>query len=302
MKPWKPTLIAVSLLLLAGFLSPLPARAVVRVAVSIPPQKYFVEKVGGDRVEVTVMVPPGADAHTYEPKPKQMAALAKADIYFTLGLEFEETWTKRFQSANQDLFFVDTAEKIERIPMASSPDPEEQEKSGKERSPDSHDRPDPHIWLSPRLVVKQAEAIRDGLVQKDPDNKQVYDWNLALFKEDIRKLDEDLTNSFQTLAPDKRRVLVFHPAWGYLCREYGLVQVPVEREGKEPTAKGLKLLIEQAKKNGAKVIFVQPQYSDKSAQALAQAIGGRVVKLDPLAADWETNLREAAQQMGEAIF
>ena len=282
---------------LAGLFFTVPVRAGVRAAVSIPPQKYFVEKVGGDEVEVTVMVPPGASPHTYEPKPGQMAALAKADLYFTIGVEFEHTWADKLKAAKKDLVFIDTARKIERIPMQARPGHGSPGKGDRAKRRGS----DPHIWLSPALVSLQAEAVRDGLVKADPARKDFFDRNLAVFKEEIRGLDEELRSAFEGLG-DNKRILVFHPAWGYLCRDYGLTQVAVEKEGKEPTAKGLQLLIRQAEENGAKVVFVQPQFSSKAAATVAKALGGRVVPLDPLAPDWAENLRKAARQLREALY
>ena len=280
----------------AGFAAAVPAWAGIRVVVSIPPQKYFVEKVGGHEVEVTVMVPPGADAHTYEPRPGQMAALAGADLYFTIGVEFEQAWANKFRAANKGLVFIDTAREVNRIPMESG--------SGHraaEEEDHGHRGLDPHIWLSPALVDLQAQAVRDGLARAAPGSTSVLDQNLADFQEEIRQLDRELRDAFRGLG-ENRRVLVFHPAWGYFCRDYGLTQVAVEHEGKSPTAKGLQALIKQARESGAKIVFVQPQFSTRAAGILARAIGGRVVPLDPLALDWAGNLRQAAQQLRKGMF
>ena len=269
------------------------AQAGVRAVVSIPPQQYFVEKVGGGLVEVTVMVPPGANAHTYEPRPRQMTALSKADVYFSIGVEFEKTWLGRFKAAHRNLLLIDTAKDIRRIPMES------RQGSGH----DGREQPgsDPHIWLSPRLVALQAQAVRDGLVRADPAHQAVFEENLTAFQKELRLLDEELRSGFRGLGEHKR-ILVFHPAWGYFCRDYGLVQVAVEKEGKEPTARGMKHLIEQARESGAKIIFVQPQFSTRAAETVAQAVGGRVVRLDPLAQDWADNMKKVARLLRKAIF
>ena len=218
-----------------------PAQAGIKVAVSIQPQKYFVDKVGGDLVEVTVMVPPGASPHSYEPKPVQMAALAKADLYFTIGVEFEHAWMKKFQAANKNLVVTDSAAQVRRMPMTGS-----HGNHAKDKDDHDHQGLDPHIWLSPALVEIQAQAVRDGLAQADPASSPVFDRNLAAFKEEIRNLDRELREALQGLEGHKS-ILVFHPAWGYFCRDYGLTQVAVEKEGKEPTAKGLQALINQAR-------------------------------------------------------
>jgi zinc transport system substrate-binding protein len=290
---------------------PQTADAKLSVVVSIPPQKYFVQKVGGDLVSIMVMLPAGADAHTYEPRPRQMAALSKAQIYFTVGVEFEDAWMKKFMAANPGLKVVRTEEKVHRVPMAEAH--EEHHGQGQaEKHHDAHKAEhraeehhheglDPHIWLAPKLVAIQARAIRDGLVQADPANRATYERNLAAFEKEISRLDQELSAVFKGLK-GARHILVYHPAWGYFCRAYGLEQVAIEAEGKKPTAKGLAHLIQQAKEEKAKVIFVQPQFSTRAANTVAKAIGGQVVAIDPLAFDWAANLRKVATKLQEALF
>lgn len=304
---------------------PQTADAKLSVVVSIPPQKYFVQKVGGDLVSIMVMLPPGADAHTYEPRPRQMAALSKAQVYFTVGVEFENTWMKKFNTANPGLKVVHTEEKVPRVPMAEAREEhhdhaaKEHDEHAKEHEPghtekhhDAHEGKhhadehhheglDPHIWLAPKLVAIQARAIKDGLVQADPTNRAIYERNLASFEKEISRLDQELGSAFEKLKGAKH-ILVYHPAWGYFCRSYGLEQVAVEKEGKKPTAKGLAHLIEQAKEEKAKVIFVQPQFSTRAANTVAKAIHGQVVAIDPLAPDWAANLRKVATKLQRALY
>jgi len=307
------------------------ASAQVRAVVSIPPQKYFVQKLGGDLVKITVMVPAGADAHTYEPRPNQMAALAKAQVYFTIGVEFEEAWLGKFRQVNPDLYVAPTQQKVPRVAMAARHYEEHEghghkdeghahegaagheenghahekehghETKGHHGEEHHHDGLDPHIWLSPKLVAIQAEAIKDGLVRIDAANQAVYERNLAAFKKELAGLDAKLAAAFKGLQ-GARKILVYHPAWGYFCRAYGLTQVAIEKEGKKPTSQGLAALIKQARQEKAKVIFVQPQFSDRSARTVAKAIGGQVVAIDPLAADWAANLRQVAQQVKKALY
>ncbi len=271
---------------------------------------------GGERVKAAVLVPPGASAHSYEPKPGQMAALAKARAYFAVGVEFEEAWLPRLKAANPDILVVPTEAKVERMAMAGKhghdeSGPEARPAAGGDKAPapgaaqdphDDHDEaggPDPHIWLSPKLVILQAEAIAEGLTRLDPAGAPVYAANLARFREECRALDAELRQACQGLAG--RAMLVFHPAWAYFARDYGLREVAIEKEGKEPGPKGLKALVAQARAERASVIFVQPQYARKSAETLAREIGARVVAIDPLAEDWAENLRRVAREVGQAL-
>lgn len=260
------------------------------VFVSIQPQKYFVQQVGKGLVDVEVMVPAGADPHIYEPKPRQMAALSKARLYFAIGLQpFENTWLKRIASTNPDMMVVHTDRGIQKIPMTSGQHKEDQPPG----------ELDPHIWLSPPLVMKQVQTILNALVEVDPVSRALYEANYRTFVSDLAVLDADLKNLFA----DKQglRFMVLHPAWGYFAQAYGLKQIPVEIEGKDPKPAQLKELIEHARQNRIKIIFVQPQFSPRSAELVAKEIGGEVVFADPLAANWSDNLREVAAKLKIAL-
>jgi len=274
------TLIVLALALnLAGCTStatPTAAGGKVRVVVSILPQAYFVERIGGDRVEVTVMVPPGASPATYEPTAGQMRDLSQADVYVRIRVPFEEAWMDKIAAANPGMLIVDSSAGIERI-------------GGK----------DPHIWLSPRLVKVQAENIYQGLIEVDPEHAGFYAQNKEQFVADLDALDAEIA---ETLAGVKgKKFMVFHPAWSYFARDYGLEQIPVEVEGKEPSAAELAELIETAKTNDIEVIFVSPQFSTRSAETIARQIGGKVVFVDPLARDWMNNLRSVARTLAQEM-
>ncbi len=275
----------------------LPARAKVRAIVSIMPQKFFLKQIAGNLVEVKVMVPPGASSHTYEPLASQMMALDSADIYFTIGVEFEKIWLPRFRRLNERLVFVDTSRGIEKIPVNA------EEKMGdkegyKERKPTPDGCLDPHIWLDPRLVMKISKTMAESLSTIDPEHHQEYQRHLETWEKKLQRLDEQLYQATR-LMQDHPCFLVFHPAWGYFAREYGLRQLAVEHHGSEPGPRFLASLIGQAKKLGIKTIFVQPQYQGNSARVLARALGGSVVKIDPLAEDWLKNLKNLARKLAE---
>lgn len=270
-----------------------------KVFVSIVPQKYFVEKVGGDLVDVSVMVQPGANPHNYEPKPKQMVALSKTRIYFAIGITFEEVWLEKISATNSRMRIVHTEAGIEKIPMLAHHHHEEESEHRHDEDM-HHGIEDPHIWLSPPLVMVQARNILQAVVSVDPLNRSQYEKNYRDFIMELVVLDEELRGIFVG-KKEGLEFMVFHPAWGYFANAYGLEQVPVQIEGKEPKPAELQFLIQYAKELGIKVIFVQPQISHQAAQALAKAIGGQIAIVDPLAPDWGANLRQVASKFRTAI-
>jgi zinc transport system substrate-binding protein len=264
------------------------------VFVSIPPQKYFLHQIGKQRLDVQVMVKPGASPATYEPKPRQMAAISRAHVYFAIGVPFEKTWLKKIAAVNPDMQVVHTDLGIQKIPMAANHTESEQH-----RKKDPHGELDPHIWLSPTLVMTQARTILNALIEIDPDHRAVYEANTKVFVAELAALDADLKNTFA--GKQGLEFMVFHPSWGYFARAYGLQQVPAEIEGKDPKPAQLKALIEYAKAKHINIIFVQPQFSTRSAERVAKEIGGQVIFADPLASDWSGNLREVAQKFKVAL-
>jgi len=260
------------------------------VVVTILPQADFVKNVGGDRVKVTVMVPPGASPHTYEPKPAQIKALAEAKMYAKVGsgVEFELVWMDKLMATNRDMLVVDCSKGVE---LQEAVDGHESE--AEEARP--HTRLDPHIWMSPLNARIMVQNIRDGLVAVDPANRHSYEQNCAAYLEELAGIDREMRDGLSGVR--NQRFMVYHPAFGYFAREYELDMIPIETEGKEPTAASLARLIEQAKAQGITVIFVEPQFDPKSAGVIAEAIGGRVVFIDPLAEDYIGNLRLILSQM-----
>jgi zinc transport system substrate-binding protein len=269
-----------------------PARPLM-VFVSILPQKYFAEKIGGDLVDVSLMVEPGANPHTYEPKPKQMVALAKANIYFAIGVPFETTWLEKIAATNPKMLVVHTDAGIKKIPMNTHHQESELEH-------DHHSIKDPHVWLSPPLVIMLAGNMLKAFLRVDPAHRSIYEKNYNSFMKELVVLDGEIRATFKGKGKDVE-FMVFHPAWGYFAQAYGLEQIPIELEGKQPKAAQLQSLIQYAKERGIKVIFAQPQFSRQAAQAIADSIGGQIVFADPLAADWERNLRQVASKFKAAL-
>ena len=253
------------------------------VFVSVLPQKYFVERIGGTQVTVQAMVREGFSPATYEPTPRQIAALGNADIYIRSGVPFEDSWMPRIQAVNPGLLVLDMRQGVELILLE-----------------DTHhgSSMDPHIWTDPQSVVQHVRLLRDTLVEHVPEHADAFNANLAVFELELETLDEELRQTLLNAA--SRQFLVFHPAWGYFARRYGLEQIAVEHEGKEPTAGELAGLIRFAREAGAGFILVQPQQNARTAHTLADAIGARVVTVDPLSEDYFASLRTLARVLGGA--
>lgn len=261
------------------------------VVVSILPQAEFVESVGGEKVAVTVMVPPGASPHTYEPTPSQMTALAGSDVYFAVGsgVEFEISWLDKLLELNPHITCVDCSRGIELIEIDDLGHEEEEEHGGH----------DPHIWLS--LVNAQAMVINicEGLVQADPQNREYYQQNRDSYIELLQAMHRDFTAGFSQI--ENKVFMMQHPSMSYFARDYDLVQLAVEKEGKEPTPAGMVSLVEQARDAGVKVIFVSPQFNRDNAAAVAREIDGAVEYIDGLAREYSDNMTHIFEIMVEAM-
>ncbi len=269
------------------------------ITVSILPQEYFVEKIGGDRVEVNIMVEPGASPATYEPKPQQMKALSEAEAYVSIGVPFEKAWMDKIKGANPQMLVIDSAQGIERMEMVAHHHHGEAEAEHDHDHDHGAETLDPHIWLSPQLVKLQAENIYQGLVKIDPENEAEYQANLAQFLTEIDQLDRQIKQNLTGI--ENRQFIVFHPAWGYFARDYDLEQVSIEVGGQEPSAAELGEIVKEAQEEKIKVIFAQPEFSTKSAETIAQEIDGKVLLITPLAPDWSNNLLQVSQTFVEVL-
>ncbi|MBN2329330.1 MAG: zinc ABC transporter substrate-binding protein [Candidatus Omnitrophica bacterium] len=271
----------------------------IQVFVSIQPQAYFVERIGGDRTSVEIMVKPGHNPATYEPTPKQAASLAQAKLYFRIGVPFENVWMDRISQVNPTMKIIDTRKNVSLRTMENHyhhgdvDAHEHDENSAQEKSKD------PHIWLDPKRVKIQVQTICDALSEIDPTHQSEYEANLKKFHHDLDLLDDEIRTTLKDLRI--RRFLVFHPSWGYFADAYDLTQIPIEIEGKEPTARQLAELMELVKQEKIKTVFIQPQFDKNIAGVIAQTIGGSVITLDPLAKDYLKNMKETAKRLQEAM-
>ncbi len=256
----------------------------INAVVSILPQKTFVKAIGGEKVNISLMVLPGNSPHTYEPKPSQMISVAKADLYFAMDVEFEQVWLPKFKSLNSNMKIIDIAENVEKMHMGQAHDEH------------SHEGEDPHIWTSPANVKIIAQNIYEALASYDAQNADYYKSNLESFLTSIEKTNIKIKEILSTLK-NSRTFMVFHPSWGYFAKTYNLDQIAVEVEGKSPKPKELVLLIKEAKEEKVTAIFTQPEFSDASAKIIANELNIPIVKVSPLAPDWSENLIKIAKSI-----
>lgn len=258
------------------------------VLVSLAPYKYFVERIAGNTVHVHLMVPAGASAHTYEPTPKEMLRAANAEVWFTIGEPFESRAGAALQSHHPTLKLIDLRKGVDLI--------------------SAHDHPghacsnpaclDSHVWMSLRQSKIQATLIAETLSKLYPENSALYTSNLKSLSEDFDALDKEID---ERLRPLKQRVImVSHPAYAYFCRDYGLKQLSIEFEGRDPTPQQLTRVIQEARAHNIQAIFIQPQYNNKGARLIAETIGAKVVVLDPYSEDYLNSMREIARQFAGA--
>ena len=261
-----------------------------KAVVTIPPQAYFVERIGGRLVKVLVLVGPGQSPEFYEPTPKQIAQVLKSDVYFRIGVPFEKRLAEKLKGLRRDFLIVDTRKGCRLRQM------DVETENGK---PSASAPPDPHIWLDPVLVLKQSAVIRDILCRLDPEHRSEYESGFKALSEDLSRLHKTLE---KLLAPYRGRTFyVVHPAFGYFADRYGLVQKSIEAGGKEPTAKDLGRLVEEMKRAGVKVIFVESQFSRTGAEKAARAVGAEVVSLDPLSHSYIENLHSIGKALAYAF-
>ncbi len=262
--------------------------------VSILPQQYFVERIAGDKYRVEVMIPPGIGHSDYDPSPSQMKDLAKAQLYFKIGyIVFEDAWMDTFAKNNPQLKIINTSDGTSLL-KEEEPFEEDIHHSDQANHLASevhkHNASgiDPHTWLSPKEAKIEAKHYLDAFIQNDPSDKELFTKNYQALIADINKLDATLKAE---LAPLKdHKFMVYHPALTYLARDYNLHQISIEYAGKEPTANYLLNIVNLARKDKIKVIFIQKQYDTKNAAAIATEIGARLIQFDHMAPDWLDNM------------
>lgn len=274
---------ALFLLLLTGCAAPEAPGERIRVAVSVAPQAEIVRRIGGDRVTVESLVAPGASDEDLTLSPRKALALEHTDLYVKVGhpaFAIEGRYIDPFLASHPEIRVVDMSRGMALITEDDH----------------GHEGGDPHVWVAPQTVAIAARNIAAALSDADPPHASEYRSNLERFLSDVDRLDREIRARLAPLDTGRRAFLVYHPSWGYFARQYGLEQIAIEAEGKEPGAVRLIGVIERARREGAKVVLVP--YPRESAQVLAEAIGGRTVTADPQSADWEGTLLRVARALG----
>ncbi|MBN1390496.1 MAG: zinc ABC transporter substrate-binding protein [Candidatus Thermoplasmatota archaeon] len=267
------------------------------VVVSIAPQREIVERIAGADIEVILMVPQNMDPHTFSPNPSQLLKVARADIYFKMGsgIEFEELNMDTIIETNRGMKVIDMSEGIDVVSYEDHGVKDEHN----EAEHDDHTGTDPHVWLDPVNMLVMADTVLEALISEDPDKEELFRVNHASYVDDLVSV---IGYARQNLSPYGRKAfLTYHPAWGYFADSFNLTQMSVEEGGKEPGPQGIASLIEQARNNNITVIFVEPQFDTSIVQQIADAIGGKVVTVDPLAGDYIENIRKVTGDMVEGF-
>lgn len=260
------------------------------ISVSILPQQWFVDQIGGDRVWTQALVGSGDDPHTYEPSPKQMTNLADSELYFTMGVEFEAVWLPRFESSNPKMQVVDSAAGIERIPAIG-----EHENAGSTGS-----ETDPHIWFSPSRMKQMAQTMAQAMQAADPQNADFYQENLDALLVKIDAVDAEVRAQLE--GSKREHFMVVHPAWGYVAQDYGLQMLAVEIGGSEPAPETLSQIIELAKEYGVNTLVIEKGSNARLADSIKEQAGIQyVVEWDPMAYDWPASMQLIAETLHRAL-
>ncbi|MCK5200334.1 MAG: zinc ABC transporter substrate-binding protein [Spirochaetales bacterium] len=290
------------LLLLSAFILPLigctpekkETNGLIPVFVSIEPQRYFIERIGGEYISVDVMVKPGQSPATYGPTPGQITKLGKASVFFSIGVPFEHAFIDKIGNTIPELNIVDTTVGIVKRTITGHDHNE-----GKEEHSDEHTDEkmlDPHVWMSPILVKKQASVMLETLISLDAEQSDYFRTNYNQFIMDLDKVHSELKTDLAELKGST--MFVYHPSFGYFTDLYGLKQIAIETEGKEPGPKGLETIINEIISDDVKVIFVQPEFQSSSIAVITETTGASVMPVDPLSYDYLNNLRYIADALG----
>lgn len=276
-----------------------PAGEPLQVVVTVPPQAYLAERIGGERVETEVMMSSGSSEETFSPSPRQMVALSRADLYILVGhpaFLVEPLHILPALARNPGVKVVDMTAGMH---LEELDEPEGSDPGHAGGHTHVGGAGDPHVWTAPRLMRSAAATVAGALADLDPAGAPLYRARLSSFLAELDALDAEIRRELSGLP--RRRFLVTHPAWGHFAAEYGLEQVAIEEEGKEPSPARLVELVESARAEGLRVVFTQEGFPDSAARAIAREIGGRVVPLDPLARDWLDNTRKTARALAAAL-
>lgn len=259
-----------------------PSQGDFDVIVSIPPYKAIIEQIAGDSLRVDVIVPPGGSPHAFEPSVRQVLAASKATVWFRIGESFEERAIQAIRSTNATFKVVDLRNGVDLIFSHE----------GHAHCP-HHGCEDPHTWLSPKVMKKQADTIAKTLIGLYPENTKRYQAGLREVEKKLDALDAEIV---QILRPMRNRtIVVSHPSYAYFCRDFNLQQVSIEFEGKEPSPQQLTEILKKVKEANPRFIYIQEQHQNKGARLVAKQLGVQVIDIDTLEENYFENMRQIAR-------
>ncbi len=270
--------------------SPGEVEAKLSTVVSIPPQASLVKGIGGSAVSVVTLLGRGEDPHTFSPSPQQIKQLTSANLFFSVGLSFEQRLLEKIADGEQAFSVVDTTQGVYWRKLDGH--------AYRGERPHLHER-DPHIWLAPSSIRKVVAVVFKALVQRAPRLEKIFTRNRRDYEKRLDRLDKEIRSR---LSPYKGKpIYLSHPILGYFADEYGLDQKALEQHGKRPSPRQIQGLIRQARADGIRTIFVEPQFDRRGAEVVARAIEGKLVEIDPMAHDLLANLEAIAGKVEKAL-
>lgn len=259
----------------------------IKVVATIFPLADITKTIGGERVEVTTLIPAGASPHTFELTPAQARNVAEADLVVKVGMGLDDFTDRITASVGTGLATVTITEGIELIAPAIHKRPGSEKPPGHgegEHNAHTHAGGDPHVWLDPVLVREHiAPQIASALARISPADREYFAKNLADYQVELDHLHREIKNEIDLLS--QRTLITFHSAWCYFARRYGLTDIVVEEfPGQEPPPRWIAEVVTLARENNAKIVVIEPQFNFRAADAIASELGGKVIVLDPLGA------------------
>jgi zinc transport system substrate-binding protein len=256
-----------------------------RITVTIEPQRYFAEQLADSLFQINAMVPPGSSPESYDPTPLQMTQLAASKAYFCIGhIGFENAWLDRLKQNNPNLLFFDNSKGI-RFSLHD------------EVENHSHNAIDPHTWTSPKEAQIIVQNMYEALVEIDPANRVFYQRNLEKLLAGIDEVDQTVESYLSHSS--QKAFIIYHPALTYFARDYGLTQYAIETDGKEPSPEQLKKLMDTAKTENIKTVFIQQEFDRKNAEIIARETGCRLVVINPLSYQWKEEIIRIAKTLSD---
>ncbi len=260
------------------------------LSVSIEPQRYFAEKIAGNKFVVQTLVPAGSSPESFDPTPAEMVTFSKSKAFFAIGMfPFEQRWSKNLTDTNPDILLSDCQSIVAQAALHSQCNHADGEHA--------HGDHDPHIWNSPTLALQMAEKIYRGIVQIDPDNEPYYTANFGAVQREIATTDSLVKATLKHART--RTFIIYHPALAYFAEYYGLQQMAIEHNGKNPSPTQMASLIQRAKSENIRTVFIQPEFDKKNAEIVAREINANVLQINPLAYEWSAEMIKIARAIAE---